>query len=116
VSIKAIRKKSKRLTDVFIQLMEQECGDLGFELLSPKDANIRGCQVSFAHPHGFQIIQALASRGIIGDYREPNIVRFGFAPLYLRYEDVWKTVDCLKQVMESGEWEQAQFKERGKVT
>lgn len=115
-SIQAIRKKSKSMTDVFIKLMEQECSNFGFQLLSPKNASVRGSEVSYSHPDGFAIIQALIAQGVIGDFRTPNIARFGFAPLYLRYLDVWKMVECLKGIMESKEWDQPQFKQRGAVT
>ena len=115
-SIEAIREKGKRLTNLFIRLMEQECDSFGFKLLSPRDSERRGCQVAYAHSDGFPIVQALVARGVIGDFREPNIVRFGFTPLYIRYIDVWETVTRLSAIMESGEWKRPEFQERGIVT
>ena len=116
VSIKAIREKGKRMTDLFIGLMEQECASFGFELLSPRDAELRGCQIAYSHPDGFPIIQALVSHGVVGDFRAPNILRFGFTPLYIRYNDVWETVMRLKKIMQSEEWTQPEFSRRGIVT
>jgi kynureninase len=113
----AIREKSIALTQLFIDLVQQECGDHGFVLVTPAEAAQRGSQVSFSHPSdGYAIMQALIARGVIGDFRAPDILRFGFTPLYTRFVDVWDAVDRLKQVMTSGEWREPRFAVRAAVT
>ncbi len=114
--IQAVRRKSVALGQLFIQLAEQELAPFGFELASPRDPERRGSQVSLRHPEGYPIVQALISRGIIGDFRAPDILRFGFAPLYVRYVDVWDTVAALRNIMETGAWDRPAFRVRGKVT
>lgn len=110
------RQKSLALTSLFMQLLEERCAAFGFEVVTPTDENVRGSQVSFTHPEGYAIVQALIQRNIIGDFRAPNILRFGFAPLYIRYVDVWDAVDALVDIMETREWDQPQFKAKSKVT
>jgi kynureninase len=105
------------LTDLFIQLVDQRCGGAGLRLLTPLDAASRGSQVSFRrHEGAYAIIQALIARGVVGDFREPGLMRFGFAPLYLRFIDVWDAVDHLAQVMWREEWRQPRFHRRAAVT
>jgi len=111
----AVRAKSLALGDLFIELVESRCAGHGFTLVSPRDA-MRGSQVSFAHPDGFPIMQALIAGHVIGDFRMPDILRFGFTPLYTRYVDVWDAVDALAEIMESGRWDQPRFHARGAVT
>ena len=96
----AIRVKSLALTDLFIDLVEQRCGSHPLGLATPRDRQQRGSQVSFTHPHGYAVMQALIARGVIGDYREPAIMRFGLTPLYTRYVDVWDAVDILTQILD----------------
>lgn len=114
--IQAVRRKSVELGQLFIQLVEQELAPFGFELASPRNPERRGSQVSLRHPEGYPIMQALISRGIIGDFRAPDILRFGFAPLYVRYADVWDTVAALRDIMETEAWNRPEFRVRGKVT
>jgi kynureninase len=92
----AVRAKSQRLAELFMALMEQEPE---FTLLTPRDPGSRGSQVAFAHPHGSAIMQALIERGVIGDFRAPNVLRFGLAPLYVRFVDIWDAVAVLRDVM-----------------
>lgn len=96
----AIRAKSLALTDLFIRLVEQRCSRHPLELATPRAHAQRGSQVSFAHPHGYPVMQALIERGVIGDYREPHIMRFGFTPLYTRFVDVWDAVDILADILD----------------
>jgi kynureninase len=110
-----IREKSVGLTQTFIDLVRQECGGAGFALASPEDAVERGSQVSLRHPDGYPIMQALISRGVIGDFRTPDILRFGFAPLYVRYVDVWDAVVTLRDIMETGAWDRPEFRGRAAV-
>ena len=116
ISLEQVREKSIQLSELFIKLIKQECGDFGFELFSPIDAAHRGSQISYKHENAYPIMQSLISRGIIGDYREPNILRFGISPLYMRYEDVWSAIICLKNIMQSNEWDSSNFKIRNYVT
>jgi kynureninase len=111
-----LRAKSQRLIDLFIALIAQECGEFGFRLLTPTESALRGSQVSFAHPDGYAIMQALIERDVIGDFRAPNVVRFGFAPLYLRFVDIWDAVQILRNVMQTEAWRDARFQQTGKVT
>lgn len=114
--MQTVRDKSLKLTDLFMALVEQECAGFGFELITPASHQYRGSHVSFKHPNGYQIIQALIARGIIGDYREPEVLRFGVTPLYLSHADIWKAVQALKQVMHLGEWKQEKYQVRAQVT
>lgn len=100
--MEALRAKSLRMTELFMALVEQRCGADMFRLLTPRDAARRGSQVSLAHPQGDAIMQALIERGVIGDFRTPDVLRFGFAPMYLRYVDVWDAADALRAVMADG--------------
>ena len=101
----AIRDKSIALADLFIELVESRCAGHGLSLARPRDAGDRGSQVCFAHPTGgYAMMQALIARGVIGDFRAPDILRFGFTPLYTRFVDVWDAVDRLEHVLATGEW------------
>jgi len=113
----AIREKSIALTDLFIALVESRCAGHGLTLVTPREADDRGSQASFAHATGaYPIVQALIARGVIGDFRAPDILRFGFTPLYTRFIDVWDAVNHLEQVMTTGEWREARFNVRAVVT
>ncbi len=116
VDMHAVREKSVKLCDLFITLVDQRCGDLGFTLASPRDGRQRGSQVSLRHPEGYAIMQALIARQVIGDFRAPDVLRFGFCPLYARYTDVWDLTEHLSQVMLTQEWAQDRFQRRAKVT
>lgn len=114
--IQALRQKSLRLTDVLIQLLEQECAGYDLTLITPREHLHRGSHISVRHPHGYAIVQALIARGVIGDYREPEVIRLGVTPLYLSFCDIWQAVQHLKQVLVSQEWAQPQFQTRRQVT
>jgi kynureninase len=115
--MRGVRDKSIALTQLFIDLVESRCAGHGLTLASPRSASQRGSQVSFAHStHGYEIMQALIARGVIGDFRAPDILRFGFTPLYTRFADVWDAVDRLRAVLESGEWRDPRFAVRSAVT
>jgi kynureninase len=116
VTMQDIRAKSVALTDLFIDLMQPLCLEYGFELVTPRDASKRGSQVSYAHSEGYAIMQALIAADVIGDFRAPNIVRFGFTPLYLRFADVQTAVRRLEKIMREKHWQQPEFQARGKVT
>jgi kynureninase len=116
VDLHVLRRKGSALGDLFIQLLEQELPDSGFTLACPRQAEQRGSQVSFHHAEGYAIMQALIARGVIGDFRAPDILRFGFAGLYVRYTDVWNAVAALKQVMSTRAWDTPAFTTRKAVT
>jgi kynureninase len=113
----AIRHKAVQLTDLFIDLVESRCRGHDLTLITPRDARARGSQVGFAHAtSGYAIVQALIARGVIGDFRAPDILRFGFTPLYTRFADVWDAVAQLGNVLDSGEWREPRFAGRSAVT
>lgn len=116
VDMTALRKKNQQLGDLFIALVEQELPGMGFELASPRDGAARGSQVSLTHAEGYPIMQALIARGVIGDFRAPDILRFGFAAPYVTYLDIWNSVRHLREIMETNEWDQDKFKTRLAVT
>src|SRR5205085_8610527 len=106
----ALRAKSLALTDLFIALVEERCGDAGFSLVTPREHARRGSQVCLSRSEGAHaIVQALIARGVIGDFRAPDILRFGFTPLYTSFEDVWNAVEQLRQVLASEEWRRPEF-------
>jgi len=113
----ALRRKSLALTDLFIALVEARCGGEGLAVVTPREHALRGSQVALARSEGaYAIVQALIARGVVGDFRAPDVLRFGFTPLYLRFVDVWDAVEHLRQVLESGEWREARFNQRAAVT
>lgn len=116
VSLDALREKSVALCEMFIAMVEERCAGHGLALASPRDAEKRGSQVCFTHEHAFPIMQALIARQVIGDFRAPDILRFGFAPLYVRFVDVFDAVDHLADVLETKEWKQDRFMVKGAVT
>lgn len=111
-----LRKKSEQLTNLFIELIDQRCGQHGFTLVSPREAKLRGSQVSLNHDDGYPIMKALISQNVIGDFRAPKNIRFGFTPLYIRHVDVWDAVERLRMIMENEVWRQPEFHEKSAVT
>ncbi len=115
--IAAVRAKSIALTALFVELVESRCAGQGLELASPRDPSRRGSQVCLSRSEGaFAIVQALIARGVVGDFRSPDILRFGFTPLYTRHVDVWDAVEHLRVVLEGGDWRDARFAARRAVT
>ncbi|MFC5698651.1 kynureninase [Pseudomonas sp. GCM10022186] len=114
--MQALRRKSLALTDLFIELVRQRCAAHPLTLVTPLEHARRGSHVSFEHPEGYAVIQALIERGVIGDYREPRIMRFGFTPLYTSFSDVWQAVETLGEILDSGTWQQERFRVRNRVT
>ncbi len=111
-----IRAKSLKMVELFIELVAQQCDDPLLELATPFIPSHHGSQVSFRHPEGYAIMQALIARGVIGDFRAPDIIRFGLTPLYLRYQDVWDGVGVLADILKHRRWDAPKFKRRAKVT
>jgi kynureninase len=114
VDMHLVRVKSQLMGNLFIQLIQQRCPQ--FEVESPADDEQRGSHVSLAHTQGYAIMQALIARNIIGDFRAPKTLRFGFTPLYLRYVDLWDTVEALEDIMLQESWNQPEFLHRQAVT
>jgi kynureninase len=111
-----LRAKATALTEHFISLADERLRNHAFELISPRDPDLRGAQVSLRHPEGFPIMAALVARGVIGDFREPDTLRFGFAPLTTRFVDVWDAVEVLVEIMETRAWDRPQHRRRPRVT
>ena len=109
-----IVQKSRWLSELFVDLVAEICPSL--KLVSPSDVANRGSHVSFAHPDGYSIMRALIERGVIGDFRAPDLLRFGFTPLYLRYQDVWDAAYTLADVVHSGCWADPRYAVRAAVT
>jgi kynureninase len=116
VDMAALEAKGLALGDAFIELVEARCGFAGLVLASPREAARRGSHVSLRHPDGYAIMQALIARGVIGDFRAPDILRFGFTPLYLRFSDVWDAVEAMREVLAGGEYRDPRFSRRAAVT
>jgi kynureninase len=110
------RRKSMALGDLFIKLVDETCRDLGVEVISPRDAKQRGSQVSLRHKEGYRVMRALIDRGVIGDFRTPGLMRFGFAALYTRYVDVFDAVLSLREVLTSRTWNRPEYANRLPVT
>jgi kynureninase len=113
-SMAAVRARSLELTEAFIAGVEAACPEL--ELVSPRAGEERGSQVSFRHAEGYAIMQALIARGVIGDFRAPDILRFGFTPLYIGHEEVDGAVRVLSEVMRARLWDRAEYRTRARVT
>ncbi|WP_435635434.1 kynureninase [Pseudomonas solani] len=114
--MQALREKSLALTDLFIERVRARCGEHPLTLVTPLEHARRGSHVSFEHPEGYAVIQALIDRGVIGDYREPRIMRFGFTPLYTGFTDVWDAAEALVDVLDSDAWRAERFMTRKQVT
>jgi kynureninase len=112
----AVRAKSLQLGRVFMDLMDEHCGPFGFALVSPRDDARRGSHVSYAHPHGYGIMQALKERGVIGDFRDPDVLRFGLTPLTLRHVDMLEAVLKIRDVCETQAWDDPRWAVRAAVT
>jgi len=111
-----VRDKAGQLGELLIGLIEARCGAFGFRLISPRAAAERGSHVAFDHPSGYPIVRALAQRGVIGDFRAPETIRFGLAPLYIRYVDVWDAVAALAEIMRTRAWDDPEFHRLEAVT
>ena len=109
-----LREESIKLSDLFINMVEQTCSDLQLE--SPIKPSERGSQVSFSHPSGYAIMQALIDRNIVGDFRAPNIIRFGITPLYINEKDIIRTVKVLEDILSKRLWDTPAYLNRKKVT
>jgi kynureninase len=124
--IDTLRAKSVAQTELFIALAESRCAGLGLTLQSPRESTQRGSQVCLSHEHAWPVMQALIARGVIGDYRRgdyqqgntgaPDILRFGLAPLYVSFTDVWDAVEALRDILATRAWDRPEFRQRKAVT
>jgi kynureninase len=115
IAMRDVADKSRKLSQLFVEEVEARCGS-ELRLASPRDAAQRGSHVVFAHPEGYAVMQALIARGFIGDFRAPDLMRFGFCPLYNRFDEMVAAAQTLADILASREWDQPRFQERSKVT
>jgi kynureninase len=115
IAMADLQAKSRKLSQLFVEEVEARCGS-EVQLASPRDPTQRGSHVVFAHPEGYAVMQALIARRVIGDFRAPDLMRFGFTPLYTRFVDVVRAAEILANILSSAEWDQPRFKQRAKVT
>jgi len=114
VEMADVRRRSIALCELFIREVEARCPSL--TLASPRDPEGRGSQVSFRHPEGYAVMQALIAQGVIGDFRAPDCIRFGLTPLYIGEAEVLGAVDILARILDEGTWDQPQFRKKAAVT
>ena len=115
IAMRDLAAKSRSLSELFIAEVEARCGS-EVQLASPRDPVQRGSHVVFAHPEGYAVMQALIARGVVGDFRAPDLMRFGFAPLYNSHAEMVRAAQILADVLGNREWDQPRFKQRAKVT
>jgi kynureninase len=111
-----LQAKSRRLTELFIALVREMCAGHELRLLSPAEPHGRGSHLAYAHPNGYEVMQALIDRGVIGDFRAPDVLRFGFPALYTRYEDAWTAATILREVLQTQCWSEPRYAARAAVT
>jgi kynureninase len=111
-----VRRKSVALGDLFIRLVDDTCAGLGLTVASPRDGRLRGSQVSIRHGQAYRVMRALIDRGVIGDFRTPDLMRFGLAALYTRYTDIYDAVDALRDVLIQSAWQRPEYASRMTVT
>ena len=114
IGVERLYAKSQKLSEFFRQCLSEH--GLELDLVSPTAPDGRGSQLAYRHPEAYAICQALIARGVIGDFRDPDILRFGFAPAYLRFEDIAEAARHLSEVIEHKEWQRAEYRERAAVT
>jgi kynureninase len=112
----ALFAKGRALGDYCIELMDGRCAGRGFTVVSPRDGSVRGSHVSYSHAQSWPLCRALIARGVIGDFRAPDTLRLGFAPLYTRFVDVWRAVDAVRDIIDSGSWDNPAYHASATVT
>ena len=115
VGMTELGAKREALGDLFLQLVEERLAEFGVVPASPEEPRQRGSQVSLRHPESYALVQALIARGVVGDFRGPDLMRFGLAPLYVRYVDVWNAVEALRLILGNGEHREDRFRARNRV-
>ncbi len=114
VEVAALREKSLALTELFMSRVAALLPDL--DIMTPRQSSRRGSQVAITFDHGYSVVQAMIARGVIGDFREPDVMRFGFAPLYLRFADVWDAAELLAGCIRAEVWRDPRYSQRLAVT
>jgi kynureninase len=115
IAMRDLAAKSRSLSKLFVSEVEARCGE-EVRLESPRDPAQRGSHVVFGHPEGYAVMQALIARGVIGDFRAPDLMRFGFAPLYNSHVEMIHAAEILEKILATREWDQPRFRQRAKVT
>jgi kynureninase len=116
VDMAEVRRKSLALSNLFLRLVSEQCDDADLQPITPLDEDARGSQISFRHPHAYEVMQALIAAGVVGDFRAPDILRFGLTPLYTRFIDVWHAVDAIHRILAKRDWDRPEFRLRKSVT
>ena len=116
ISMANVAQKSVQLFDLMAACFDGPLAGHGFDLITPRQAEARGSQISLRHRHAWPICQALIAEGVVGDFRTPDVLRFGLTPLYLRYVDVWDACERLSQIMATGRWRLPEFQAQHRVT
>ncbi|NKB77201.1 MAG: kynureninase [Gammaproteobacteria bacterium] len=109
VSMDSIRQKSMALCQLFMDLVTQQCSEYSLDIIGPVNSNLRGSHVSIAYEHGYPVVQAMIEQGVTGDFRAPNLMRFGFTPLYISYEQIWNAVSILKNCLDREVWKDPNY-------
>jgi kynureninase len=116
VNMSQVREKSIRLSEWFRALVQQTCPEGSLKLASPVEPGCRGSHLAFQHPDAYAVMQALIAEGVIGDYRRPDLLRFGFAPLYNRFQDVWDAVEIMATILAEKRYQREEYQRRKAVT
>jgi kynureninase len=116
LNILDVQEKGRALGNLMIRLFDERLAPLGCGLASKRNASQRGSHIALTHPFAYQIVQALTARGVIGDFRAPDVMRFGFGPLYVRYADIWDAVHVLEDILRSGSWQTMPLPIAGAIT
>ena len=116
IAMADVQAKGRALGDLMLALADEKLSSLGVGIAGSRDGTRRGNHVSLTHPEGYRIMQALIARGVIGDFRAPDVMRFGFGPLYVRYVDVFDAVMALEDILKSGAWRDVPQPKPGVVT
>jgi len=116
VDLSMVRAKSIAMSECFIRIVERQLGSTDVRLASPRDPNQRGSHIAFHHPQGYAVMQALIDRNVIGDFRDPDLLRFGFTPLHMSFEEVWRAATLLIEIVQTREWDQPRHRRRLTVT
>jgi len=111
-----IRDKAQKQMDLFAELVDARCTEAGLKLITPRDHAERGSHLSFSHPQGYELTQALRERKVVPDFRAPDVIRFGFTPLTLSYVDVWDAVGRLAEIWHDGLWRDPRYSVKAAVT
>jgi kynureninase len=116
VDLESAWRKSRALSELMIELIDARCAEVGVTVVSPRDPALRGSHVALRHPKAYGVARAMIDRGVIGDFRPPDVMRFSITPLYLRYVDIWDAVDCMVDVLRGRHHEAKKYSVRQRVT